>query len=139
MIRSTLACVIVWLSPGVAWGEKAAESGVEGVTADTIVETLLALLLVVVAILASTWLIKRLNPRLRKMQAGGNINVADSFALSNRERLMIVNVDGQRLLLGVTSGSISLIKDLTGLAESAVSEESPSTMDKTLFQRLLKR
>ena len=140
MMTAAMAVLFFFSGASMAQGaEPVVEATYGGVTMGTIVETLLALVLVAVAIFASSWLIKRINPRIRQMSSGREIKVVSSFSLGSRERLVIVEVQEQRLLVGITSGSISLIKDLTSLPCSDVKENLPSSSDESLFRRLLKR
>ena len=68
---------------------------------------LMSLLLVLGLIVGLGWVAKRM--RL-PFNGHGNMRVEQQPALGQRERLMVVNGEGQRLLLGVTPQSISLLK-----------------------------
>ena len=67
----------------------------------------MALLLVLALIIALGWLLKRL-PGSGFRPADGMKLVAN-LNLGTRERLVVVEVNGQQLLLGVTAGSVNLL------------------------------
>jgi flagellar protein FliO/FliZ len=70
----------------------------------------LALLVVLAAVFALAWLLKR----LRRITGGGSesIEVLAQASLGSKERAVIVRVAGARLLLGVASGQVSLLQTL---------------------------
>jgi flagellar protein FliO/FliZ len=63
--------------------------------------------LVVIVVLAS--LLKRFN---LKFQGASGMKVLSSVSLGAKERLVIVDVGGEKLLLGVTQQSIDCLKEL---------------------------
>ncbi|WP_442798735.1 flagellar biosynthetic protein FliO [Pantoea vagans] len=93
-----------------------------------------ALLLVLIAIIVTAlW--------LRRSRWGGSLtrknsllNVRQSHALGQREQVVIVEVTGRWLLLGVTSGGITL---LTELDKSCCEAENISHASAGNFQQLL--
>ena len=114
----------------------------DGITFSAIIQMLLALTLVILAIFASTWIIKRFNPSLRNRirRNNGGMHILTSFSLGNREKMVIVNVHGQRLLIGITTHHISLIKDLTDVEDwPSPDTTTTTTTSSRLFQRLLKK
>src|SRR5690606_28262791 len=81
---------------------------------------MLGLILIVVLILALGWL-------ARRMGQGGllgnkHIKVVSAMPLGTRERLVLVDVAGQQLLLGVTATQIT---HLHSFAEPVVDPEAP--------------
>ncbi len=122
-----------------AVAESSTEPAYNSVTTGTILQTLLALILVIVAIFASSWVIKRLNSRIggTSLRSG---KIISTCALGNRERLIVIDFQNQRLLLGVTTSNVNLIKDLTdqlGKDENTDNTNPPSSAGK-LFKHLLK-
>ena len=134
------SCIVTILSiSSSALAEEAGKDTYTGsVTTGTIAETFFALLLVIVAIFACSWLLKRFSPRIRRNIA--STRILSSYALGRREKLMLIEIHNQRLLLGVTAGSIQLIKDLTDITSTdSETGNEPSREDETLFKKLLKR
>lgn len=70
---------------------------------------IVSLLLVLVAIIAAAWLLK-------KLQVGGSVTnhlkVVSSLNLGTKERLVVVQVGEKQLLLGVTGQQINLLDTL---------------------------
>ena len=95
-----------------------------------------ALAIVLLAIVVFAWLARRCGFNVRAGMNGTQIAVKGSYSLGQRERLVVVEVDGQRLLLGVTPGAITRLDRLSKSDESAPSV--PADFQQTL-KRLLKR
>lgn len=72
--------------------------------------TLLMLLVVLAVIVGLAALVRRLNMRLPG--ANGPLKILHSMSIGQRERLVIVEVGEQKLLLGVTTQSISVLQTL---------------------------
>ena len=80
-------------------------------------QTLLGLAVVVAVIFVLALFAKR----LRGFATGGanGIEVLGSSSLGSKERAVIVRVDGERLLLGVAAGQVTLLKTLSPLPEGS--------------------
>ena len=57
----------------------------------------------------------------------GRVQVIGGVSLGPRERAVIVEVEGQRLLLGVAQGNVRLLRELPGGPQSAFSETLAQT------------
>lgn len=81
-----------------------------------VVRTLLSLLAVLALMGGCVWLIRRggLSGGLRK--GPRPVQVETAVGLGDRRQLVIVAVEGRRLLLGVTPMHVSLVTELTGAA-----------------------
>ena len=66
-----------------------------------------ALAAVVLLIMLCAWLARRCGLAGHARCHGSLITVKSRYSLGQRERLVVVEVDGQRLLLGVTPGAIT--------------------------------
>ncbi|WP_241968731.1 flagellar biosynthetic protein FliO [Idiomarina tyrosinivorans] len=101
-----------------------ADRGVGVITANDYGAMLLSLLLVLAVIIGLAMLVKRLN---LKLQNGSGIEVMSSVSLGAKERLVVVKVGDDKLLLGVTSQSVNVLKELPeGFAVTATAK--PETM-----------
>jgi len=76
-----------------------------GIGLGSIGEVALALAIVLVAIFAVAWLVRRLHGG--SIGAAGHLRVLSVMSVGPRERLLLVDVAGQQLLLGVTATQIS--------------------------------
>ncbi|KAA0014471.1 flagellar biosynthetic protein FliO [Billgrantia pellis] len=91
----------------------------------TLGKTAAALALVIVIILVCTALLRRWGPQRRV--AGGHLQIVASTPLGNRERLVIVEVEGTWLVLGVGNGQIGKLHELPAPPDqgNAASSELP--------------
>ncbi len=71
-----------------------------------------ALILVIAAIYASVWGIKRLGNFTQ--QGSGQLKIISGLMVGPKERVVLIDVAGQKLLLGVASGQVNLLHTLDG-------------------------
>lgn len=71
------------------------------------VQLLLSLVIVVGAIVLLGWLARRM--RVMPRGRGGALRVVDEIALGPKERAVVLEVDGARLVLGVGEGRVALL------------------------------
>ena len=65
-------------------------------------------LLVILLLGATLWGLKRFGRmQLQKTADGSGLTLIDSLSIGTRQRLLLVEADGQRMLVGVTPQSIS--------------------------------
>ncbi|MFD1801128.1 flagellar biosynthetic protein FliO [Mixta tenebrionis] len=93
-----------------------------------------AMALVILLIFACAWLARRSGLASRLRADGNIIAVKASYSLGQRERLVVVEIDGERLLLGVTPGAITRLGRLS--APTPAPHEAGETPN---FQQTLKR
>lgn len=96
-------------APATSLGVRATQT-VQPVAAPSIGGTVLALLLVLGLILAMAWLLRRMPGN--RFAGNAALRPVASLALGARERLMVVEVGGEQLLLGITASSIQLLHKL---------------------------
>ncbi|MDO8351210.1 MAG: flagellar biosynthetic protein FliO [Gallionella sp.] len=104
------------------------------VSSGNIVQVISSLLLVLVAILAVAWLLKRMN--LAQQGTGNLLKVIGSVAIGQRERVVLVEVDDTWLLVGVGPGQIRTLHTMTKTADWQ-SDSSGSATSDNKFARLL--
>jgi flagellar protein FliO/FliZ len=79
-----------------------------------------SLIFVIAFIPVCLWLMKRF--QLAQMKLGqSDINIVNVQSLGAKEKLMLIEVEGERLLIGVTSHSISHLKSFPTKASSFAS------------------
>ncbi|MDX1519666.1 MAG: flagellar biosynthetic protein FliO [Gammaproteobacteria bacterium] len=103
---------------------EAAETGrqiADPLSASALGQVITGLLLVIVIIFVITWVIRRV-PGLQNM-GQGTIRIIDSLPLSQRERILLVQINRQQLLLGVTSQHISTLHVLDEPVEKTTSQK----------------
>lgn len=74
-----------------------------------------SLLVILLLIIGLAWLARRLP--LARGNSAASVRAESGLRLGARERLVIVNVEGRRLLLGVASGRIELLTELAAETE----------------------
>jgi flagellar protein FliO/FliZ len=104
-------------------------------TAGGIGQMLLGLLLVLAAVFAVAFVARRLRGASGIGSSG--IEVLAQASLGAKEKAVIVRVDGERLLLGVASGQVTLLKSLT--AESDAAPPAVTGKQAASFAALLRR
>lgn len=109
---------------------------VNGVQA--MLELALALAFVLAVIVAIAWLTRRMR---NAYGANGPVRVIAEVSLGQKERAVLVQVDGRRLLLGVATGAVSLLHsaDATDVAEPAGTTDLSNGAQATNFAALLRR
>jgi flagellar protein FliO/FliZ len=112
-----LRCAIAWLSllPLPVLADSVTPAGGTA----QLLRTALGLVLIIGMILALAWAARRVSGQRWAGRDTGPIRVVAQQALGVKERLLVVEVDGQRMLLGVTPGRIS---HLTGLGAAEIGE-----------------
>ncbi|MFV9325811.1 flagellar biosynthetic protein FliO [Citrobacter europaeus] len=97
-----------------------------------------ALFGIIVLILAAAWVIKRLGFAPKSAGTRG-LKVTASTSLGPRERVVIVEVEDARLVLGVTASQINVLHTLPA-APAEAEEKSASPADfQAMMKSLLKR
>ena len=91
----------------------------------------LALLAVLALIVALAWLLKRLPAT--GLRSSEQLRVVASLAVGQRERVVVVEVGGQQLLLGVTAQSINTLHAL----HEPLPPVTPPTLTMPPFAQLL--
>jgi flagellar protein FliO/FliZ len=80
------------------------------------------LLLVIAAIPATLWLVRRM-PGIGS-QRHGKLRVVESLSIGPRERLVVVHTGKEYLLMGTAGQQLTLIKELDGYEPNEVANES---------------
>jgi flagellar protein FliO/FliZ len=75
------------------------------------VNIFVATLLVLGLVVALAWLVRR-GPLAQLATKGKPVSIESAIPLGDRRSLVIVTVEGRRLLLGMTQTSISLVTEL---------------------------
>jgi len=84
-------------------------------------QVLLGLAFVVIAILAMAWLIKRTG--FVNTRANGALKVIGGISLTQRERILLIQVGEKQLLLGVAPGRITTLHELDEKVETGSSSD----------------
>jgi flagellar protein FliO/FliZ len=99
----------------------------------SIFAVVIALALVLGLAWGTIWLLKKLQDRQLGITEGeedrGQIRFIRAMPLGQRERVTLIEIDGERILLGVTAGGISMLarwpSDVNMQAQAITSETLP--------------
>jgi flagellar protein FliO/FliZ len=102
------------------------------------IQSLFAVVVVLGLVAALAWLLRRggfgaLRPGSR------NITVETAVPLGERRSLVIVAVEGRRLLLGMTPGQISMVTELDAVAAAPETPAGPGASGQSFEQLLVSR
>ena len=83
---------------------------------------LLVLAILLAMVFAARWLMQR------RPQGGRRLRFLEAMALGSRDKILLIEVDGKSLLLGVTAHNIRLLTELDAqdLSSSQVSQQEAS-------------
>lgn len=98
-----------------------------------------ALLGIILLILAGAWIAKRFGVGGSSVRGAQGLKVSASAALGPRERVVVVNVEDARLVLGVTANQVTLLHTLPP-ASPDTHPGQPAAVDfSSLMKNVLKR
>lgn len=101
-------------------------------------QVLMILILVLGLMVAAAWLLKKFNAT--GAISGGTIKIIGGVAIGNRERIMVVEVADQWIVVGVTASSISALatmpkQEVTPLPEDQASSNNFSSRLKQFIDK----
>jgi len=89
--------------------------------------TLLLTMIALVAVMVAAWIILRGIASMGKLKnINGRIKVTESVAVGPKERIVLLDYEGQSLLIGVSAGGLMQIDPKLAVASSAQLTESNS-------------
>ncbi|MGE9549794.1 flagellar biosynthetic protein FliO [Erwinia amylovora] len=98
------------------------------------------LAIIILLILACAWVAKRLGFTPKRGTAGQSLSVSASCQVGQRERVVIVDVEDARLVLGVTGQQITHLHTLPPKPQQENPEAPAATADfRQVLQTLIKR
>ena len=137
---------MVWLLPAALTALPAAAAqtsaspiGMAGEVLDGgfMLQFLAGLGVVVLCIVGLAWLLKRAGGL--QASARGALRVIDGVALSTRERLVLVQVGEQQVLLGVAPGRVNAVHVLDQPVQTETTSEAPSESFATRLREVIGR
>nr|WP_228736161.1 flagellar biosynthetic protein FliO [Xanthomonas euvesicatoria] len=114
---------------------KATQVGAQAPSSPSLFGAVFALLLVLALIVGLGWLLKRMPGSGFRSTEG--LRVVTSLAVGAKERVVVVEVNGQQLLLGVTTGGISTLHTLPEPLPTAPAPTLPAFKQLPNFAQLL--
>ncbi|MEM6998366.1 MAG: flagellar biosynthetic protein FliO [Pseudomonadota bacterium] len=109
----------------ISWQLHAAEpfaNATNGVTMTAYAKVILGLLFVLGLFMLTAWLFRRYGNG--PMLAKGQMKIIDGLHISNKERLVLVDIQGKQILLAITPGQITKLDTLyQGISETVANPE----------------
>lgn len=136
MIRTGCLAGLTVLAPVVSLAAEAPVKKADSIdTTGSVISLAIGVLVVIAAIFVLAWLSRR----LLGVNYGGasSLRIDGGLALGSREKLVVVEVEGRRLLLGMTPGSISLVTELEPSTHHTEQSGDGSVANRTRFNELL--
>ncbi len=106
-------------------------------SATSVLKIGLMLVVVILMFFAFAWILRRMNGM--HPQGSGILKITAGISVGQRERLAIVEVDGQRLLIGVTPHNIQTLHVLGEAQAPTSSASSSSPSFKESFRHVLSK
>lgn len=95
------------------------------ISAGSALQVVLALAVVLAAIAAAAWLVRRVS--VRPGIAGDALRMVGGIAVGQRERVVVIDVDGTWLILGVAPGRVNALHSMPRPPRAAHADANPST------------
>lgn len=134
-----LASFILALGPLLAWAAETPSTPISTTGFGALMQGLLGLAVVLAALFGFFWLLRRFSPG--QTAAQGVVKVVGGVMLGTREKLVVVEVGDQWLLLGVTAGQVSHLHTMPKPAqtESMPGQPLPTPFAAKLTEFLARR
>ncbi len=100
-------------------------------------QVMIPMVMVVALIFILAWVVKYFNPRLQAT-GGKDIEILANKPVTNQARLSLVRVGGKDLLIGITPGNITLIKDFDAPIVDKTQTGNQTDLSEQ-FKKLLRR
>jgi flagellar protein FliO/FliZ len=107
--------------------------------ASSLIEVSGALLGIILLILVAGWLAKRFGINGMKSSSTRDLKVSASASLGQRERVVIVDVEDARLVLGVTNSQVTLLHKLPAAPAVADAPKAETPDFAAIMKSVIKR
>ena len=105
-----------------AQGDGSAALGIDPVSSPYLLKLTAGLILVVAIIFLLAWFLKKMNFNQQSQQ--GLIQIVSALSIGTRDRILLVQVGEEQLLIGLTPGRIEKLHCLASPVEFAAASES---------------
>lgn len=99
-------------------------------------QMLMGLLAVLGVIVLLAWAVKRMN--LQGMNVGNDLKLQSILSLGTKEKVAVIEVEGKRLLLGITPQNINMLCELDENQDLDTGGESKNTQQVSFAQQIKK-
>lgn len=137
--RACLCLVVTLCAPLLAAAETARPAYTpppSALSSGSVLQVIFSLLLVLAAVVLVAWILKRIN--LPQHGAGNLLKVISGVAVSQRERIVLVEINDTWLVVGVAPGQVRTLHSMPKADLPILQGETPAGMDGK-FQGWLKQ
>lgn len=101
---------LLLLATGPAWTQPASAPAIQTTSTGMIMQAIFGLAIVLGLLVGAAWLLKRFNP----VMAGqaGQVRIVGGVSVGSRERVIVVEVADQWIVVGVAPGSVNALSTL---------------------------
>ena len=110
--------------PAVAVAAPKGSSPVSRTVADSLIQVVLGLVLVLLVIVAAAWIMRRFGHL--QTAAGGSLRIVGGLSLGPRERAVLIQVGERQILLGVAPGRIQTLPVLDQILSGTPQSAAPA-------------
>ena len=135
--RSRVELILLALGGPPALAETALTATTTGVSAGSVVQMLLGLVLVLAMVVGAAWLLKRFV--VLSGTGTGPIRVIAGASVGPRERVVLVEVGETRLLLGVAAGQVNTLHTMSPSDSIAVPDLQRTVPSGVSFENWLRQ
>lgn len=133
MIKIISVFILLNLFASPTWAQEAPAATLS--YSQQLLQVLMVLALIVAIIIGGGWLSKKMANN--HFGASKKLSIKATLPLSNKERLHVIDVNGEQILIGVTAGGISHLKNLEKPLSEAEASTEPMANVALSFQKVL--
>ena len=134
-MRYLLAVIGLFSEALLAQSENSAVAPLEPISSPYLMKLTGGLVLIVAIIFALAWLVKRFN--LNQQAGSGLIRVVAGLSIGTRDRIVLLQVGDEQILLGLTPGRIEKLHTLARPLEASSAEQAVSGSFAARLNRLM--
>ena len=108
---------------GITFAASAAEPS-PGASAGNLIQILLGLVVVLAVFAGVAWSLKRIG--LAKTQSGTSIKIVGGINVGSRERILVVEVADQWIVVGVAPGRVNTLSTMPRQEDSGAPQDAPA-------------
>ena len=124
---------VIFLYPAIAYAENGSSASTSASTG--LLQIFLALVFVICLMLFGAWLLKRINPINSNQKV--NVKIVGGTSLGNRERVIVLEIADQWLVVGVTANQINVLSSMPK-TDTPLEEKDAATVSTQFSHWLIK-
>jgi flagellar protein FliO/FliZ len=131
------ACAIAVFAAAPAWAQAVQPAAAAPSSTGSLFQVLFGLIAVLAVMAGAAWLLKRMN--VARTGGAGNIRIVGGVSVGSRERVVVLEVADQWLVVGVAPGSVNALSAMPRQTTPAAAEPAPAGNFPRSFSSWLKQ